>query len=209
MNDLWLGRKIRALRKNKGITQDDLAKALGITPQAVSKWERGLALPELPLIPMLADRLECTIDALLREESDEEETVSAPTSETSPAAEDPEAMQAYHLQSLCKACLGEGETEFALGRYDRALLAYTKGVRGLEAFLLLGEEGADAYPWAEMMSIHWNLYLHRAVCYQHLMRQEDFQRDAEQARAIARLTESDEAAFAQALVQLGLSAEAI
>lgn len=208
MNDLWLGRKIRALRKNKGITQDELAKALGITPQAVSKWERGLALPELPLIPALADHLECTIDALLREERGLAENPPA-TAEKLPAAEDPRTMQSYHLLSLCQACMGEGNAECAMGRYESALLAYTKGLRGLESFLLLGEEGIDAYPWKEMISAHWDLYLHRAMCYGQLMRQEDFQWNIEQAKAISLLNESEKQAFAQTMVQLGLSVESI
>ena len=211
MNDLWLGRKIRALRKKQGITQDDLAKALGITPQAVSKWERGLALPELPLIPVLADQLGSTIDALLREEQMQE---TAPAVETAPLwAEDPQTMQSYHLLSLCQACIGEGEAEFALGRYDYALMAYTKGLRGLEAFLIPGEEESDAYPWAEMMSLHWQLYLYRAVCYQHLMRSEDSAREIQLANEIwayaKTQSQSNEATFPQLLLQLGLSEDSI
>ena len=126
MNDLWLGQRIRALRKNKRITQGDLSKALGITPQAISKWERGQALPELPLLPLLADLLDCTVDDLLREETAAAENSQAAPEAVLTAAEDPTTMQAYHLLSLCRACMREGESEFAAGRYDRALMAYTR-----------------------------------------------------------------------------------
>lgn len=52
--ELKLGEKIKALRKEKNISQEVLAQYLGVTFQAVSKWENGAALPDLTLIPAIA-----------------------------------------------------------------------------------------------------------------------------------------------------------
>ncbi len=60
-----IGRKIFTLRKERGLTQEGLAEALDISPQAVSKWENGHALPETALLPGLARALDTSIDSLL------------------------------------------------------------------------------------------------------------------------------------------------
>jgi len=60
-----IGNKIKALRKAKGITQEQLAGAIGISFQAVSKWENGIALPDITLVPMLANYFGVSTDELL------------------------------------------------------------------------------------------------------------------------------------------------
>lgn len=59
------GQKISDLRKSMNLTQDELASRLNISPQAVSKWENGRAMPELSLLVELAEILDSTIDAIL------------------------------------------------------------------------------------------------------------------------------------------------
>jgi len=49
-----IGKNIAALRRGGGLTQEALAQRLGITPQAVSKWETGQGLPEASLLVELA-----------------------------------------------------------------------------------------------------------------------------------------------------------
>ncbi len=44
-----IGNKIKMLRKQRGITQEQLADSIGISFQAVSKWENGIALPDITL----------------------------------------------------------------------------------------------------------------------------------------------------------------
>ncbi len=58
------GETVRALRRKRNLTQEQLAGALNVSPQAVSKWERGQALPDPSLIPALARALNVTADAL-------------------------------------------------------------------------------------------------------------------------------------------------
>ena len=59
-----LGSKIKELRKQRGITQEQLANAIGISFQAVSKWENNIALPDITLAPVLANYFGVTMDEL-------------------------------------------------------------------------------------------------------------------------------------------------
>lgn len=60
-----IGQKISMLRKDKGITQEGLAERLGVSPQAVSKWENDISCPDITLLPKLAQHLGITVDELL------------------------------------------------------------------------------------------------------------------------------------------------
>lgn len=60
-----IGQKISMLRKDKGITQEGLAERLGVSPQAVSKWENDISCPDITLLPKLAQLLGITVDELL------------------------------------------------------------------------------------------------------------------------------------------------
>ena len=61
---LNIGSKIKLLRKQRGLTQEQLAEALGISFQAISKWENGIALPDITLAPALASYFGVTMDEL-------------------------------------------------------------------------------------------------------------------------------------------------
>lgn len=60
-----LGSRISKWRKEKRMTQEELAEKLGVSSQAVSKWENDVSCPEISLLPELADILGITIDELL------------------------------------------------------------------------------------------------------------------------------------------------
>ena len=60
-----IGKRIKELRKKNDLTQEKLADFLGVTYQAVSKWETGIASPDLSLIAPLTRLLRCTADELL------------------------------------------------------------------------------------------------------------------------------------------------
>ncbi len=59
-----IGNKIKELRKQRGITQEQLATSIGISFQAVSKWENNIALPDITLAPLLASYFGVTMDEL-------------------------------------------------------------------------------------------------------------------------------------------------
>ncbi|HWT73963.1 MAG TPA: helix-turn-helix transcriptional regulator [Mobilitalea sp.] len=60
-----VGIKIATFRKSIGYSQDKLAESLCISPQAISKWENGHALPDTALLPVLAQIFGCTIDQII------------------------------------------------------------------------------------------------------------------------------------------------
>ena len=61
---LNLGNKIRELRRCDGRTQEALADAIGVTSQAVSRWESGGSYPDMELIPSIANYFGISIDEL-------------------------------------------------------------------------------------------------------------------------------------------------
>ena len=62
-----LGGRISEYRRAKGITQEELAERLNVSPQAVSKWENDIAYPDITLLPALAAELATTVDLLLND----------------------------------------------------------------------------------------------------------------------------------------------
>lgn len=74
-----LGNQISFFRQNQNMTQEELADRLGITAQAVSKWERGLSLPDATFLQSLCRILHCSADALLGTQNQE---TTSPHSQT-------------------------------------------------------------------------------------------------------------------------------
>ena len=64
MEQIYFGQRIASLRKARGMTQEALAQQLGITNQAVSKWESDQCCPDIMQLPALADLFEISMDAL-------------------------------------------------------------------------------------------------------------------------------------------------
>lgn len=62
------GKRLKAVRQDRGYTQKQLAAALGVTEQAVSKWERESSYPDIPMIDGLSTVLECSLDFLFQVE---------------------------------------------------------------------------------------------------------------------------------------------
>ncbi len=72
MTPVRLGAAIRLLRTQRGMTQQALAEELHVTDKAVSKWERGLSVPDICLFPSLASALGVSVADLLVESSNDE-----------------------------------------------------------------------------------------------------------------------------------------
>lgn len=73
-----MGMRISARRRDKGLTQEALANILGVSNQAVSKWEGDICCPDIALLPQLVDALEMTLDELFGRES---KAASAPVND--------------------------------------------------------------------------------------------------------------------------------
>ncbi|UKI16631.1 MAG: helix-turn-helix domain-containing protein [Ruminococcus sp.] len=70
-----IGDKIKDLRKQTGRKQEDLATALGVTPQAVSRWEANGGYPDIEMIPSIANYFHITIDELFGYNNDRDRII--------------------------------------------------------------------------------------------------------------------------------------
>ena len=59
-----LGEKIKMLRKNKGMTQEQLSEVLAVSSQTISKWENNISAPDISLLPVIARYFGITMDEL-------------------------------------------------------------------------------------------------------------------------------------------------
>ncbi len=115
---LNIGSKIHELRKEKGVSQETLAAALGITGQAVSRWEAGGSYPDMEMIPAIANYFGISIDELFGYKSDRDVKIDAVI----------EKVNSYHIGGRgddewvddCLAVIREGLVEFP--RNERLLI---------------------------------------------------------------------------------------
>ena len=71
-----LGEQLRELRQRDGRTQEDLAQALGVTAQAVSRWEKGICYPDMELLPSVANYFGVSIDNLFGYNNEREKKIN-------------------------------------------------------------------------------------------------------------------------------------
>ena len=76
--EMTLGKRIAMLRRQKGLKQEDLANTLGVSPQAVSKWENDQTCPDISLLPEIAKLLDVSVDVLLSGEKAVQDTKVLP-----------------------------------------------------------------------------------------------------------------------------------
>lgn len=87
MSKYDFGNKLYALRTEKNLTQKDLAKILGVSDKAVSKWETGEAMPRLKTLQMIAECFSVSYEALLSQSSEEAETTKTVDTEAKEVTE--------------------------------------------------------------------------------------------------------------------------
>lgn len=88
--EMYMKDKLYKLRKDKNMTQDQLANELGISYQAVSKWENGTACPDIMTLPKIAEIYGIRIDELFREVAPGETTIDASVNSHPTHSEDSE-----------------------------------------------------------------------------------------------------------------------
>lgn len=96
-----VGDRIRQLRKGLGVTQETLGEYLGISAQAVSRWESGACCPDIELLPLLAEFFDVTTDELL-------------------------GMDRSRTLQIIRDCLTETEKLFELGEYKKIVVLVRK-----------------------------------------------------------------------------------
>lgn len=137
-----LGEKIRELRHRDGRTQEELAVALSVTAQAVSRWEASGGYPDMELVPAIANYFDVSIDELFGYKGEREKKVDALLSR----------VDALHLANLrddvnigeCLALLRDGLAEFPGNErimYKLATVLSDAGFKRGGQSLIYGEDG--------------------------------------------------------------------
>ena len=78
-----LSEKLYTLRKKSGLSQEQLAEQLGVSRQAISKWESGQSVPESDKLIVISNYFKVSLDYLLKEESEPPITTEDPDADTS------------------------------------------------------------------------------------------------------------------------------
>ncbi|MGN1346139.1 MAG: helix-turn-helix domain-containing protein [Eubacteriales bacterium] len=73
--ELHFGERLRKYRRERDLTQEELAQVIGISPQSISKWERNDGYPDITLLPRIANYFEITIDTLLGNDPSNDDTI--------------------------------------------------------------------------------------------------------------------------------------
>lgn len=142
-----IGKRIMALRKGMGLTQEQMAEKLGISAQAVSKWENDVSCPDISMLPALASLFNVSVDDLLgvpRQAAQSVEAAARPAWEdgAAPCGQGPDDSNA---KSGCPGASGEtgGERRRDWGGLVSALVLIGLGI----TFLLSRHFGMTPNVW--------------------------------------------------------------
>lgn len=131
---LYLTENLKKYRTAKNFTQEDVADSLGITPQSVSRWERGECYPDIMFLPALANLFETSVDMLL-------------------GMDTIRAAEAYHeIHRKATDLQNKGCYAAAAEVYREALRLYPNRadmMLGLAGALALAEKDEEAIAWTE------------------------------------------------------------
>jgi transcriptional regulator with XRE-family HTH domain len=97
-----IGKNIAHFRKSKGCTQEELGQKIGVTNQAVSKWESETSMPDIRLLPQLANALDVTLDDLFAERIIKTSTQESKCFNEEAVHHFPKNAQAIIIDSLCQ-----------------------------------------------------------------------------------------------------------
>ena len=158
---LNLGMKIRQLRHRDGRTQEMLADALGITSQAVSRWESGGSYPDMEMIPSIANYFGITIDELFGYQNDREQKILAILEKTKSGFRSTGGFLGVETPELqdCLKLLREANQEFP--GEPRILL------RLADTLFFLGWDQKEAPYCQEALTIYERLYKENLSSEQH------------------------------------------
>ncbi len=96
-----MGKNIAKFRKSKGFTQEELGQKLGVTNQAVSKWESETSMPDVMMLPRIANALEVTLDDLFAERTVQTSQTESHVFNMDAVHKFPKNAQAMIIDALC------------------------------------------------------------------------------------------------------------
>jgi transcriptional regulator with XRE-family HTH domain len=149
------GARIRQIRKQIGLNQTEFGESVGVTPQAVSQWERGVTDPEVDRLQAIADKFAVSFDWLAGGKGE------APTLEHRPAA-DPqrpipgdEMVGARDFPVYAAAMGGEGHLIVTFEQIETVKRpSILEGVRNAYALLISGDSMRPAFNHGDMALVH-------------------------------------------------------
>lgn len=157
---IGLGAKIREFRKRDGRTQEDLASAVGVTGQAVSRWEMGQGYPDVELIPSIANYFGVHIDELFGYDNDREAKIKAYIKRHDELDQNQENIeeQLTHIRQAAgefpsddRLLVRLAETLYRYGSRTHGMRAYTAG--DCDYVLNDGAYGAASEYWQEELTV--------------------------------------------------------
>ena len=147
-----LGDNIRKARKKMGLTQEELASVIGVTSQAVSRWESGAGMPDISMLIPLAKSLQTSIDKLLGYE--QENTNEAAYIELKKTFEKIEKESSSPVEAaLNKLCMLEREIEITPGDFIY-LTSYVEKAAALTR-LLYENDAQEAWPEIKKKAVRY------------------------------------------------------
>ncbi|MCM1307379.1 MAG: helix-turn-helix domain-containing protein [Butyrivibrio sp.] len=128
---MTLGYKLSKLRKEKNYTQEQLADILGVSRQAISKWESDAAYPETEKMIRISDLFGCSLDYLFRDEIETEDKKRADGAASEAEAEAPAKPRGVYERKSKKTFMGM--PLYHIGRNARGVVAIGMNARGIVA----------------------------------------------------------------------------
>lgn len=157
---MTLGQKITSLRKARGMTQEELSEAIGVTRQTISKWELDASTPDLDYLCKLCDLFGVTADYLIRPERETletppqaEPTPPPPAAPPSPPRQLTQTRFAGWVLFILGLVLTQVALLFVLFRRDSTILWFVAGICiiiGLELLLIR---------WKPLFIVMWTVWL--------------------------------------------------
>lgn len=114
--------KLQTVRKDRGLSQEEVAEEIGVSRQAVAKWESGHAYPDIQNLIALSDLLNVSLDKLLRSEAD-----SCTTELTKHTIDDENAVIEFLFNAKMKTYAAHGKEEAVSSRIKSHDLKYEEG----------------------------------------------------------------------------------
>ena len=141
-----LGEQIKAFRRRDGRTQEELANALGVTAQAVSRWEKGICYPDMELMPSMANYFGVAIDELFGYDNKRTQRIDALAEQIMRMNEENNGVDVS--MDDCIRMSREALIEFPGNEkltYCLASVLYNAGYVQYGEFHLIDEEGYNVY----------------------------------------------------------------
>ncbi|MBR4959683.1 MAG: helix-turn-helix transcriptional regulator [Clostridia bacterium] len=162
---ITIGEKIKELRLKKGCTQEKMAAVLGITGQAVSRWENGTSYPDLEMIPALANFFRISIDQLFGYDADRQKRIGdilAAVEELKKAEKPDDEKIVALLRDACAEFPGDEKLTFEL-----ADALYKQGNRDGMTFFI---DSDSIYPRFDTEKNRENVYWQESIqLFRHLV----------------------------------------